>query len=208
MESPVPRRIGLDLDNTIIDYEALIREEVAALGLVRVPSAGDKRALRDALRAIENGEAHWTRLQARIYGPRLESATPFRGVVDFVRRASAAGYELAIVSHKSASAAADESGYDLHRAADRWLAQHGLVGPDAIRPADVFYEPTREAKIARLASLRLDAFIDDLAEVFAEKAFPAGVERWLFSASPIDVLPYVDKTFPSWGAIERHIFGD
>src|SRR5271154_5157564 len=64
MKSPVPRRIGLDLDNTIIDYEAIIREEVAGSGLLAGLPAGDKRALRDALRAIEDGEEHWTRLQA------------------------------------------------------------------------------------------------------------------------------------------------
>jgi len=207
MKSPVPRRIGLDLDNTIIDYEALIREEVAGAGLLADVPAGDKRALRDALRAIEDGEEHWTRLQARIYGPRLEKATPFAGVVQFVRRAAASGCELLIVSHKTPLAARDDSGYDLHAAARRWLAKNSLVGDGAVPASDVYFEVTRKAKVARIAALGVDVFIDDLVEVFDEADFPRGVARWLFSPSLGDASPSVDRAFESWKEIEQHVFG-
>lgn len=207
MKSPVPRRIGLDLDNTIIDYEALIREEVARSGLLSEVPAGDKRTLRDALRAIDDGEAHWTRLQARIYGPRLSGASPFAGVGEFVRRAAAEGCELLIVSHKTAVAATDDSGYDLHAAARGWLASNRLIGEDAVREDEVYFEGTRAAKVARIAALGVDAFIDDLIEVFEETEFPAGVGRWLFSPSAIEPSPYVDRVFGSWAEIEAYAFG-
>jgi hypothetical protein len=205
MESSAPRRIGLDLDNTIIDYEALIREELATLGLIGDLPQGDKRMLRDALRAIDDGEGHWTRLQARIYGPRLGAATPFSGAVDFVHRAAASGIELIIVSHKTPLAAGDTSGHDLHAAARRWLEENRLVGPGAVPPAHVYFEPTRRAKVARIAALGVDAFIDDLVEVFEEPAFPRGVRRWLFSPSPPDSMQNVDRAFASWQEIAGYV---
>lgn len=206
MESSAPRRIGLDLDNTIIDYEALIREELATLGLIGDLPQGDKRMLRDALRAIEDGEGHWTRLQARIYGPRLGAATPFAGAVDFVRQAAASGFELIIVSHKTRLAAGDSGGSDLHAAARRWLLENRLVGEGAVPAAQVYFEPTRSAKVERIATLGVDAFIDDLVEVFEEPAFPRGVRRWLFSPSPPDSMRNVDRLFTSWQEIAGHVF--
>jgi len=171
-----------------------------------VVPVGDKRALRDALRAIPDGEGHWTRVQARVYGPRLEAASPFPGAIDFIRRATAAGHELVIVSHKTPVAAADESGYDLHAAASQWLELRGIVGPGAISPARVYYESSRAAKIARIARLELDAFLDDLAEVFAEPEFPRHVQRWLFSpAAPLEAERGVDRVFRSWTELERHV---
>ena len=202
-----PRRIGIDLDNTIIDYEAVIRQEVGASGLVAPIPEGDKRALRDALRAIPDGESHWIRMQARIYGPGLAGAVPFAGAPEFVRRARAAGIELVIVSHKTVFADADPAQYDLREAARRWLRAHGFIGCGAIEPAHVFFESTREEKIARIAGLGVSAFVDDLVEVFAEPEFPPGVERWLFSPGPVERDEHVDRTFPSWEEIERHVLG-
>jgi hypothetical protein len=197
-------RIGLDLDNTIIDYEAIIREEVAALGILPVLPAGDKRILRDALRELPEGEAHWIRVQARVYGPHLDAAVPFPGAVDFIKRATGAGHELWIVSHKTLLAAAGEDRYDLRAAANRWLQASGIVGPGAIPAARVVYEPSRAEKIARIAALGLDAFLDDLREVFEEADFPAGVQRWLFSPQPCPTTG-VDRVFASWAALERYV---
>jgi hypothetical protein len=200
-------RIGLDLDNTIIDYEAIIREEVAALGVLPVLPPGDKRILRDALRDIPQGEEHWVRVQARVYGPRLDAAVPFPGAVDFIKRATRAGHELWIVSHKTPLAAADESGCDLRAAANRWLAARGIVGRDAIPAQRVFYESTRAEKLSRIATLGLHAFLDDLLEVFDEPDFPTGVARWLFSPEPSGNAG-VDRIFRSWAELERFVLDD
>lgn len=197
-------RIGLDLDNTIIDYEAIIREEVAALGILPVLPAGDKRILRDALRDVPQGEEHWVRVQARVYGPRLDAARPFPGAVDFIKHATQAGHELWIVSHKTQLAAADESGCDLRAAANRWLEACGIVGPDAIAAERVLYESSRAEKIERIAALDLHAFLDDLLEVFEERKFPGGVERWLFSPQPCRA-PAVERVFASWAAVEAYV---
>ena len=60
--------IGLDFDNTLVDYTDLFRSEAAALGLA---AAGlDKTRIRDALRARgPAGEIEWQHLQARVTAP-------------------------------------------------------------------------------------------------------------------------------------------
>jgi|SRR5271166_33082 len=204
---PALRRIGLDLDNTIVDYAALIREEVVALGVLDVIPAGDKRAVRDALRVVPEGESHWTRLQARIYGERMDAAVPFPGAIAFIERARSNGIEVVIVSHKSEVAATEVQGPNLREAARRWLASQGIVGPLGISPESVYFEATRAAKTARIATLGLDVFVDDLVEVFVEPGFPVAVQRWLFAPGPLDGDPPVDRHFGSWDAIERAVFG-
>ncbi len=45
---------------------------------------------------------------------------------------------------------------------------------------DVYFETTKQAKLARIAAAGCTLFIDDLPELLDEPAFPAGVERILF----------------------------
>jgi hypothetical protein len=90
-------RLGIDLDNTIIDYTRAFAEAVIAAGVADVAAAGGKTALRDALRARPGGEATWTRVQAFAYGPLIERAEPFPGVEAFFARARERGVSLTIV---------------------------------------------------------------------------------------------------------------
>ena len=69
------------------------------------------------------------------------------------------------------------------RPARGFLAARGLVGEKArsqIPPANVFFELTKEAKVARVAAVRCDVFVDDLPEILAMSGFPEGMRRILF----------------------------
>jgi len=68
-----------------------------------------------------------------------------------------------------------------------------------IRPDDVFFEPTRDAKLERLRTLAVATAIDDLPEVLGDSAFPATVTGWLFAPRGGPTGPW--KTFRSWSAI-------
>lgn len=173
------KRIGIDFDNTIVDYEQVFLDAARERGLVPESFRGGKTALRDAIRRGP-GEAEWTRLQAEVYGPRILQAVPYAGFAAFLRRAHAAGAELFIVSHKTEFAAADPGGVNLRDAARAWLAANAFTGAGGIAPEAVFFEGTREAKLQRIAALACAAFIDDLAEVFDEPAFPPAIARLLF----------------------------
>ena len=70
--------------------------------------------------------------------------------------------------------------HDLHAAALHFLEARQLVGKDAISASNVFLEPTREGKIACVADLNCQVFIDDLPEVLSSPGLPAGLRAILF----------------------------
>ena len=124
-------------------------------------------------------------MQGYVYGARMELASPYPGFADFVATARKADHDLFIVSHKTRHPILGQR-HDLHAAARGFLIERGLVGADCgqINPANVFFELTKEAKVARIAALRCQAFIDDLQEIFASPDFPGTTRRILFD--PVD----------------------
>ena len=176
-------RIGIDFDNTIVDYRPIFLPCARALGLLDdafLPSG--KTAIRDRLRSQSGGEERWQQLQAHVYGVAIAGASPYAGFVRFLAEAKRRGAMVAIVSHKSRFAAASP-GADLRRAARRWLIERNVIGADAIAGDDVFFEGTRAEKIARVAALGLTHFIEDLADVLGDPAFPAATRAIHFRES-------------------------
>ncbi|MFO0967407.1 MAG: hypothetical protein U0793_17750 [Gemmataceae bacterium] len=178
-----PRVIGVDFDNTIACYDDLLCQLALERGLVRADAARGKKAIRDHIRTLPDGENEWQRLQAIMYGPAIEGARPFEGVLDFLRSCRARGMVVQIVSHKTSHSNLLRGGADFREAATRWMAGRGFFDASGIglTPAQVHYESTREEKVARLQSLRCGYFIDDLEETFGEKTFPVDVKKVLFN---------------------------
>ncbi len=196
-------RLGIDLDNTIIDYARAFPEAVGAAGIAGIPLDAGKTVLRDALRARPDGERDWMRVQALTYGTLIDRAEPYPGVEAFFARARERGTRLAIVSQKTAFAAAAPEGPNLRDCASAWLGARGLVRDG--EPA-VYYEATREAKCARIATLGLTHFIDDLVEVFADPAFPGNCARWLFAPDGAPADAPADRVFGSWADLAAATF--
>lgn len=194
-----PVRIGIDLDNTIINYERAFANAAAALGLTHTDGLG-KTELRDRIR-LDAGEDEWQRVQAHVYGPAIGDAEPYAGVEAFFEHANARGVPLVIVSHRSEFAAAAPHGTNLRTAARLWLETRGFVRAGV---PEVFFESTRRGKCERIASTGCTLFIDDLSEVFEDPAFPEGVERWLFlPAGGAGNLAVADRTFGTWAALRE-----
>ena len=177
-------RIGIDFDNTIACYNGAFHAAALERGLIPANLGSDKNAVRDYLNG--NGRADdFTELQGYVYGARMELASPYPGFGEFVASARQAGHDLFIVSHKTRHPILGPR-HDLHAAARGFLIERGLVGADRgqIDPANVFFELTKEAKVARIAALGCEAFIDDLLEIFASPDFPDTARRILFD--PVD----------------------
>jgi len=172
--------IGVDFDNTIVCYDDVFARVAREQGLVPPEAATSKTAIRDHLRSIGQ-EDRWTELQGTIYGPRMMDARPFPGVIEFFAACRAAGLPVAIVSHRTRVPYLGPR-HDLHAAARDWLARHGFHDPAGIGlPGEqVFFEETKEAKLARVAAVGCTYFIDDLPELLAHPLFPAQVRRILF----------------------------
>lgn len=169
--------LGIDFDNTIACYDQAFHSVAAVQALVPASPPLSKREVKRAICAT-HGEDSWTQLQGLVYGPEIGRATPFPGFQAFTLEAISKGWTLAIISHKTRNPVLGPA-WDLHACAAQWLEDQGLFEAGLDR-AMVFFEATREAKLARVAALKCRVFVDDLPEVLSEPGFPEGVERWLF----------------------------
>ena len=195
--------IGVDFDNTIVRYDDVFGRVALDLDLVPPHAATSKTSVRDHLRSIGQ-EDRWTELQGIIYGPRMSDAEMFPGVAEFFARCRAADTPVAIVSHRTRFPYLGEQ-HDLHAAARNFLARHGFHDEAGIGlPVDcVFFEETKDGKLARIAALGCTTFIDDLPELLADPRFPSGVRRILFDPSQLHEPPLDVEVAASWADVER-----
>jgi hypothetical protein len=202
--------VGIDFDNTIVKYDHVFAEAARARGWVASDFRGSKKALRDAVRLLPDGEIKWQILQGEVYGRRMGEAEPFPGVIEFIAAARRRGIEMFIVSHKTRYSNYDEHKTDLRAAAMAWMESNGFF--DAARlgfsSRQVVFADTRAEKIAQISALGCGLFIDDLEEVFADPAFPTHVKRVLFT--PDDAPPAGGDIIVhrSWPDIARLVLDD
>jgi len=194
-------RIGLDFDNTIVTYDSLFHTVAVEKALVPVDTAVSKVAVRDYLRKVGN-EPAFTEMQGYVYGARMNEAEAYPGVIDFIRRARANGAEVVIVSHKTKHPFLGPK-YDLHAAASGWIDAALRSGAEPLLAADgVFFELTKEEKIARIAACDCDYFIDDLPEILKMSGYPEKTARLLFDPEQNHDDEGVTARFTSWAGIQ------
>ena len=204
-------RIGIDFDNTIVTYDHVFLTAARARGLVPSGFSGGKKAVRDRIRLLPDGELCWQKLQGYVYGAGIRAATMIDGVEGFLERCRAEGAEVMIVSHKTEYGHFDPMRVNLRTAALEWMQAQGLFEGSryGLSPDGVFFEGTRADKLARIASLSCTHFVDDLAEVMDDPQFPPGVARILFAQAEernSSAPPYA--VCSSWQAIEAEVFDE
>ena len=200
--------IGVDFDNTIVSYDALMHRAALDRGLITDGPDRTKRAVRDRIRRLPDGEIEWQKLQALAYGPRMREAQPVDGADAFLRRCRRAGIRVFIVSHKTEYAGYDDTRTNLRTAALEWMTAHRFFERDGLDlvPGDVYFESTRGAKIARIGSIGCSYFIDDLEEVFLEPSFPPQVQKILYAPDMALVCTHCATVMPTWQALGDYLF--
>ncbi len=173
-------RIGIDFDNTIACYDGVFHAAALERGLIPADLGRDKNSVRDHL----NGSGRkddFTELQGYVYGARMDLVSPYPGFAEFVTAGRRAGHDLFIVSHKTKHPILGPQ-HDMHAAARGFLTDRGLMGSGAtqIAPERVFFELTKDDKVARAKALACEVFIDDLPEILAMSGFPVGMRKILF----------------------------
>jgi hypothetical protein len=197
-----PLCLGIDFDNTIVSYDELFWRVAVEQQLVPESLPVAKTEVRNHIRSIGR-EPEWTAMQGMVYGDRIVEAKAFPGVIDFFRACNAAQIPLYIVSHKTKFPIA-QGGCDLHAAARGWLKEQGIL--DLIPADHVYFELTREAKLARLVESGCTHFIDDLPEFLCMPGFPKSVTRIFFNPQndPVKMEDVCSKA--SWHEIQAMFF--
>jgi hypothetical protein len=192
--------IGIDIDNTIIDYDGIFGPVGEEIGLL--PAGHGLRGKTDVksfLLAQSKDESDWMRLQGQIYGRYIGRAALYDGVSGFLRMARRGGARVSLVSHKTRYGHFDAGRVDLWEAAMGWLESRAFFEDDGfgLARADVHFRETREAKIATIGQIGCAVFIDDLPEVLQHEDFPANVQRIWFGSGAGgagDLVPHADWT--------------
>jgi hypothetical protein len=200
-------KIGIDFDNTIVSYDSLFHKVALDQGLIPEDVYKGKAAVREYL--VNAGqEDYWTQMQGLVYGERMKEATIYNGVVPFLICAKELGHECAIISHKTKHPYMGPK-YDLHEAARAWISQNLLTdGEPILDRSNIFFELTKEEKLARIASFGCDFFIDDLVDILFAQSFPDGVGRILFDPDHRQTEPEPMEglvTADSWDRITGYL---
>jgi len=204
-------RIGIDFDNTIACYDGVFHAAACERGLIPANLAADKTSVRDYLRGLGR-DTDFTELQGYVYGPRMDLVSVYPRLLDVLGAARRAGHELFIVSHKTRRPFVGPD-YDLHHAARKFLRSQAIVGEgtEPIAADHVFFELTKEEKVARVATLSCNVFIDDLPELLVMDGFPADMRPILFDPENHYGGNYrggrTFERYRSWAEIGRAVLG-
>jgi len=204
-------RIGIDFDNTIICYDKVFCDLAKAWQLIDVNYQGPKQAVKAKIHALPDGDLVWQKLQGKAYGEFISGAEIFAGFKEFMATCNARpDVSVFIVSHKTEFGHFDEKRISLRDQSRLWLREQGFFdsGSVGIPEENVFFESTREEKIARINALQCTHFIDDLIEVLGSPIFPSEIERFLFQPGELSANQESKKikSYSTWEEIKHDIF--
>ena len=195
--------IGIDFDNTIVFYDDVIVEIAHDLYSIPQTVAPTKLGIRDYLRET-NREEDWIKLQGLIYGKFIYKATPFLNVICFLKFLSKFEWvSVFIISHKTEFPFSGPK-FNLHHAASNWIQRNLKIGDKSLIHHDnIFFEETKNGKIARINEVKCDYFIDDLPEICLHNKLEKTVHPILFDSSNIlENIPV--ERFTTWDQLKKH----
>jgi hypothetical protein len=194
--------IGLDFDNTIVNYsDAIARLAKERLQLPEELSV-NKVSVRNFL--ISQGrEGEWTKFQGELYGPGMRFADPYPGAFETMGALNDCGHRLVIVSHRTKFPYAGYP-HDLHASAKSWVSKR-ITSQGLMDEHSVYFLETRVDKIATISSLNCDVFLDDLPEVLNDSDFPGNTLGILFDPDNASTAVLRNVTIRSWKQLPAHL---
>ena len=171
------RRFGFDLDNTIIDYKISVEKYCL---YAKLPKQENIKSLRSFLRTIDPSDLKWQEAQSWIYTDGLEYAKLNEGIEDLCIYLQSKNISVSIVSHKTNKTQDRFGGRDLLNPIVNWIRISKIKEFFNVNE-NIYFLPTRDAKIQKIDQLHLNWFVDDLLEVLLDRNFPIYTTKYLLS---------------------------
>lgn len=189
--------IGIDFDNTIINYENIFGELAIEKEIVPQNLAKDKNSVKDYL-INRNNEDEWTILQGEVYGGEILRASFYPGVLDALNFFKKNNHKIYIISHRTKYPYKGKK-IDLHSAARNFLHKNKFFVTDGgfVEQVNTYFETSIEKKIQRIIESNCDIFIDDLKKVLM--LLPENIKKVHFCPNAVKGLsssPF--KQLRSW----------
>ena len=171
-------RFGFDLDNTLIDYSASVLKYCQINNLKKCDNIGE---LRQLLRKSNINNNAWQVAQCWLYTTGLEYANFSEGAIDLIHHLHKKNIDIYIVSHKTEFTPNFCERKNLRHLALTWLKNSEIVNvlPDF---KNLYFEGTRQEKIAQINRLNLDYFVDDLFEVLNDPNLAKSISKYLIGS--------------------------
>ena len=188
-------KIGIDLDNTIINYNESFKKYLKDQKIYL------KKINKEKIKFISNNHSkikNWTEVQEEIYGNYIKFAKLFIHFKEFEKFAIRKKIKLFIISHKTKHSQFSKR-YNLHRQSNRWLKKN--INKKKYK---IFYTNTINEKIKKIIQIKPDYFVDDLIEVFKNKNFPKNVKKIYFSQKKSTRT----LLFDNWKQIKNYIIAN
>jgi len=192
--------IGIDFDNTIVDYTGVFFQAARQSDLIPENIDQSKSGVKSYF--INNDrERDWTILQGKVYGTCMNLAKPYTGIDALFQFFDANAIPYFIVSHKTKHPIIGPP-HNLHAAATSFLEKNLFFSRFQLSKEQVYFEPNMESKSSRIERLGCTHFIDDLEKFLCHESFPTSCKKLHFDpgqksrqklsfASHAEILNYI-----------------
>lgn len=173
--------IGIDLDNTLINYQSVFYNVALERDLIPQNIEQTKNAVKYFL-INRKKETLWTHLQGIVYGDEILKATPYKDALDMIKKLKNDKHKISIVSHKTKYPILGNK-VNLHEGALSWLKHNHFIGciDSPVSISDVYFLEKQEDKIRTINEINCHVFIDDLLKILNHEQFPKTIKKILFS---------------------------
>jgi hypothetical protein len=172
------KSVGLDLDNTLIDYTQAYFKIAEIFGITLVDL--NKDSIKQHLTDYKNNDVEWQRFQSILYTKGLDYAELAPGLLNFLKFCKTKRVKVSVVSHKTLTTSKKFGNLNLRTPALKWLKEQQLI-PTLISLEDIFFCPSKSLKIEKINQLKCDIFVDDLEEVLNDSNLNFDVKKVQFS---------------------------
>ena len=197
-------KIGIDFDNTIVDYTDVFYEVAVELGWLSTATGKSKTQVKQYF-INANEEKKWTELQGIVYGREIGRSKPYMDCVKILKKLKLAGHDLVIISHKTAYPVLNHTELEvtnLQDAAKNWLHENNIVGPAGfVELTKIFFNETKSMKIQCIVEQQCDLFIDDLEDIFSNIQFPKSTNKILFDPRFISLGNFDGFIINNWNQL-------
>jgi hypothetical protein len=171
------QHIGLDFDNTIVDYRNVYKSLAKKFD---VPASGviNKNIIKKFI-ITEFGEPQWTKLQGEIYGPLIDLATLSVGFEKFITNTiNKESAKISIISHRTQTPDSGDN-YNLHEFAQDWLKKN--LSQSILSKVNIYFLETIEKKIDQINTSKVDYFVDDLEKILTHPNLSKDIKKIFYT---------------------------
>lgn len=177
-------RIGIDLDNTIINYKNSLKYFAEKNYNLKIDNNLKKEDTKKII-TKKFGNKKWTKLQEKIYSQLDNRAELFNGLNFFFYCCFKKNVEIFIVSHKTIYPKYNKN-IELRKIAQKWLEKNlkfeYFQKNKLALGENLFFCNNIEDKIKKINELKLDYFIDDLFKIISHRKIDKKIKRILFNS--------------------------